>query len=123
MAQKNRYRDQVRIGDYQVYCTVCGAVCWYSESFILGPYTGHEGQLVCPDHNYQPQYGLQPYVIEPEEPVPFAQPNQIVYTQNSVIPNFITFDPLSGGLPSDSEFATIDQDLQIVDQDTYIIGS
>jgi hypothetical protein len=98
MSHKNRYTDRVKVGDYQIYCMVCGQVCWYSQSVVLGPYTGHEGQVVCPNHAYEPQYGLQPFVVEPEEAIPYAQPNQITYTQESTVTDF---NPLSGNLPTE----------------------
>ena len=99
MSRKNHYRDKVNVGDYQIYCDQCGQVCWASRSRILAVETGKGGLRVCPNCNDKIDYGLVPYVIRPEAPIPDSRINQRDTTTGSNIPDFTTFDPLSGSKP------------------------
>lgn len=58
-----------RLGDYVIDCDICGQRCWYSESSVLGIYTGRGGLLVCPECKDPIDYGIVPYYVIPERPI------------------------------------------------------
>lgn len=66
-----------RLDDYVIFCQICGKPCWYSESTILPPETGKGGYIVCPEDIDQISYDLIPWIVRPEEPIPYAAPSAI----------------------------------------------
>lgn len=65
--RKNSYKDKMKLGDYPLYCDICGMKSWYSQSKVLDKYTGRGGLLVCRTCYDSIDYGLVPYKVEPEE--------------------------------------------------------
>jgi hypothetical protein len=61
-----------RLGDFVYFCQQCGTKCWASETVKLGTYTGHGGLRVCSECVDVIDYGIVPYKIPAEKPVPFA---------------------------------------------------
>ena len=89
-----------RVGDYIIFCDICGAKCYASEATTLSTYTGHGGLLVCPLDVDPIDYGIVPYKIPAEQPVPTTRNNH--YSSNpSSVPdvhtpfNAETTDPMS----------------------------
>jgi len=97
--KKNNYKDQARVGDYIIYCQQCAMPCWASVSQTLSKDTGKGGLIVCPTCVDAVDPGLIPYKIGPEKSLPKTSINQQNITDGSTIPDFTTFDPLSGDLP------------------------
>lgn len=62
-----------KVGDWTFSCSVCGMKGWGSEAVRLGVYTGHGGAVCHPECVYEVDYGLVPYKIPSEAPVPFSQ--------------------------------------------------
>ncbi len=98
---ENRYRPG-KLGDFVIYCDICGCPCLYSESTKLDSYTGRGGLLVCPTHADPIDYGLVPYKIQAEKPIPETRTNH--YQANpSAVPTIVpafdtgTEDPMSTG--------------------------
>ncbi len=98
MSNKNHYKDVIRVGDYQIYCDQCGMCCWASASRILSKDTGKGGLRVCPNCVDAVDYGLIPYKIRAEAPIPDSRINQQDTTTGRTPVNLLTFDPLSGDL-------------------------
>lgn len=89
-----------RLGDYVFDCQICGQRAWFSESFTLSVYTGRGGLRVCSECKDPIDYGLVPYKVPAEQPVPLALDSN--YTANpTAIPqiyapfNYQLFDPMS----------------------------
>jgi hypothetical protein len=102
MQDINKYHSG-RLDDYIIFCDQCGAPCWRSEATLLKTETGSGGLLVCPRDVDPIDYGLVPYKIRPEKPVPVTRIN--AFNDNSNITNtyypstdYESFDPLSGYL-------------------------
>ena len=95
---KNHYKDQVRVGDYQIYCDQCGMCCWATASTNLSKETGKGGLRVCPNCVDSVDYGLIPYKVKAEAPIPDSRINQRDVTTGRAAVDLSTFDPLSGGL-------------------------
>lgn len=66
------FKQGYRPGDWPIDCAICGQRCWFSDSKKLTTYTGRGGYRVCPDDVDPIDYGLVPYKIRTEKPVPFA---------------------------------------------------
>lgn len=86
--------------------------CWASEATILPEYTANDNKWVCPNCVDIVDYGLIPYTIPPETPIPRASSDQVVLT--TLVPplDFRYFDPLSGS-PQEAQarYYTWDQQL------------
>lgn len=90
--------NSARPGDWVIYCDICGLKCWAQSSIELDKYTGRGGCRVCPDCADPIDYGLVPYKIRPEKPVPFVRGSG--YTADNVPQtyppfNTATMDPMS----------------------------
>lgn len=68
---KDRF-SPARIGDWVMNCQICKKKLYASESFLLDTYTGKGGLRVCSDCNDPIDYGLVPYKIPAEQPIPFS---------------------------------------------------
>lgn len=82
-----------RLGDWVFNCQICGMKCWASESFVLDTYTGRGGLRVCPECNDPIDYGLVPYTIPAEIPVPFAIDATQAANPESIYQQYPSFDP------------------------------
>lgn len=82
---KNRYSKN-HAQDWIIYCDLCAAPCWYSESTLLDVYTGRGGLLVCPRDADPIDYGLVPYTIPPEQGVTTTRINNFSNTTTSGFP-------------------------------------
>jgi hypothetical protein len=74
--EKNNMSDRFnpgKLGDWVVFCDICGQKCYASESTKLSTYTGHGGAIVCPNDVDKLDYGLIPYRIPVEKPIPWAR--------------------------------------------------
>lgn len=96
----NNFKHRIKKGDYPIDCDICGATCWFSQSTVLDKNTGKGGLRVCPDDKDATDYGLVPYKVRPERPVPDVRQHQTDTTTTDTAPDFTTFDPLSGDKPS-----------------------
>lgn len=65
----------MRLGDWYVFCDICGQRYFASEMTKLSTYTGRGGLLVCPHDVDQIDYGLVPYKPSAERSVPFTRTN------------------------------------------------
>lgn len=100
MANLNNYKDKKRVGDYQIFCDQCGMCCWASDSQELSKETGKGGLRVCPNCVDAVDYGLIPYKIGAEKPIPDSRINQQDVTTGREAPDLTTFNPMSGDLPT-----------------------
>lgn len=91
-----KFIEGFRLTDWVIYCAICGSKTWASDSFILDNYTGRGGLRVCPDCNDPIDYGLVPYKIPAEQPVPYV--NYLLPTppvDNAISVETDGFDPLN----------------------------
>lgn len=68
----HNFKNTKKVGDWVVYCHICGLPCWGSEATKLGKYTGAEGAIVCPNDRDSVNYGLIGYKVPAEKSVPFV---------------------------------------------------
>jgi hypothetical protein len=64
---KNNYKDRAKVGDYVIFCDICGTKEWFSKSKIQAKYTGSEGAVVCRDCVDLPSGLLMPFRLPPEK--------------------------------------------------------
>lgn len=116
----NKYKKS-RLGDYIIFCDICGQPCWHSESVKLDKYTGRGGLVVCLKDADPIDYGLVPYKIPAEKPVPIVRVNNFNDSVNieetfSPITNYETQNPLNtdpvtdGGSSSSSAWENLNED-------------
>ena len=72
-------------GDWYVYCDICGRRYLASETTKLSNYTGRGGLVVCQDDADQIDYGLVPYTIRAERPIPWTRLNHTSVINGSPI--------------------------------------
>lgn len=72
-------------GDWYVFCDICGQKCYASEATKLGTDTGRGGLIVCKYDVDSTDYGLVPYALPIEQPIPWARINQ-TNTSNGAAP-------------------------------------
>lgn len=82
--------DPGKLGDWVVFCDICGQKCYASESSQLEAYTGRGGLIVCPKDIDAIDYGLIPYTIPAEKNVPFTRINHTNTTDGSTTENLET---------------------------------
>lgn len=70
---KNNYKEKKKLGDYPTFCDTCGSKMWYSESKVLGKYTGLDGSQVCSDCVDGIVHTFVPFTIEPEKTVKISR--------------------------------------------------
>lgn len=87
----NKKFSPARMWDYTFACDICGAKCWASEGTVLDVYTGRGGAFVCPECNDPIDYGLVPYKIPAEKPVPISR--DAYYTGGTIPANLNTTVP------------------------------
>lgn len=120
-----KFIEGYRREDWVVFCAICGSKTWASDTTKLAPETGRGGLIVCPDCVDPIDYGLVPYRIPAEAPVPFAQnllPNG-TYQYAAIGINgfgYENYDPASGASPSSS--LSVDKIPDIVNVCNIIIG-
>lgn len=64
-----------RLGDWIVFCDICGQKCYASETSKLSTYTGRGGLIVCSKDADRIDYGLVPYRVPTEKNVPWTRIN------------------------------------------------
>jgi hypothetical protein len=62
-----------RLGDWYIYCDICGQKCLASKSSKLSTYTGRGGLVVCQHDRDDIDPGLIPYRIPVEKNVPYVR--------------------------------------------------
>jgi hypothetical protein len=62
-----------RLGDWVVFCDICGQKCYASETTKLSTYTGQGNAIVCKYDVDAIDYGLVPFIIPVEKPVPWTR--------------------------------------------------
>lgn len=72
-----------RLGDWIVYCDICGKKCYASETVKLSNYTGRDGLIVCRADADAQDPGLMPYRIPNEKSVPWTRINHQNVTNGS----------------------------------------
>ncbi len=82
-----------RHGDYVIFCDICGQKCWTSESKIQNVYTGRGGTLACPECQDPIDYGLVPYTIRAEKPVPISRDTMQIANLAGINQTYPTYDP------------------------------
>lgn len=91
-SDKNNYQTKLKLGDYPCSCDICGNWTWFSEGKIQHKYTGKGGTFACKNCVDDIHYGLVPYKIKPEKPVPLVRNAQSSVTTAQSI-NFNTSPP------------------------------
>lgn len=113
-----------RLGDWVVFCDICGQKCYASEATKLSTYTGRGGLIVCPKDVDKIDYGLIPYRIPTEKNVPWTRINFTNVENGSPIYNLESHTLEQLG---DFQFISISQGEQIIslskDEDAYIATS
>lgn len=64
-----------RLGDWVVFCDICGQKCYASEASRLDANTGRGGLIVCPKDIDKIDFGLIPYKVPVERPIPWTRIN------------------------------------------------
>lgn len=82
--------DPGRLGDWIVFCDICGRKCYASETVKLTAQTGRGGLVVCRTDADRTDPSLTPYRIPIEKNVPYVRINH-TNTENS----FPEIDPES----------------------------
>lgn len=67
--------DPGRLGDWIVFCDICGKKCYASETVKLSEYTGKGGLVVCRQDADKVDPGLIPYSVKAEKNIPFTRTN------------------------------------------------
>ena len=62
-----------RLGDWVMFCDICGQKCYSTESHKLSVHTGRGEAIVCKHDVDKIDYGLIPYVPRREKNVPWAR--------------------------------------------------
>ncbi len=84
--------NKYKLGDWVVFCDICGGKCYASETVKLSTYTGRGGLIVCKSDADAIDPGLIPYTIPAERPVPWTRINHT--------------DTTNGAAPIDPETST-----------------
>jgi len=74
-----------RVGDWVVFCDICGQKCYASEATKLSTYTGRGGLIVCSKDVDKIDYGLIPYKLPIERNVPWTRINHTDVADGSPI--------------------------------------
>lgn len=77
--------DPGRLGDWVVFCDICGQKCYASEASKLSTYTGRGGLIVCKNDTDKIDPGLIPYKSPAERNVPWTRINH-TSTTNATTP-------------------------------------
>lgn len=78
-----------RQGDYYQFCDICGAQYWHSQMVQQDVYTGRGGTWACPNCADPIDYGLVPYKVPSERPIPISR--DTIYSGNQTAVNNQTF--------------------------------
>lgn len=81
---------RAKLGDWVVFCDICGQKCYASEASKLSTYTGRGGLIVCPNDVDKIDYGLVPYRISPEKNIPWTRINHTNVTNGTAVINYET---------------------------------
>lgn len=65
-----------KMGDWYVFCDICGQRWLASETTILSTYTGRGNLIVCPHDADVIDYGLIPYKMPFTKNIPWTRINQ-----------------------------------------------
>lgn len=114
-----------RLGDWVVFCDICGQKCYASETTKLEMYTGRGGLIVCAKDADKIDYGLVPYKVPVERPIPWTRINHTDTSDGSPI---YDLEALTVEQISSFQFISLSQDNdQIItlsqDEDSYIATS
>lgn len=74
-----------KVGDWVMFCDICGQKWYASEMTKLDTDTGRGGLIVCPFDADKVDYGLIPYVPEVERPIPYTRINHTSTTNHSSV--------------------------------------
>lgn len=72
-----------RLGDWVIFCDICGQKCYASEASRLEANTGRGGLIVCPNDIDKIDYGLIPYKVPVERNVPWTRVNHTATSNSS----------------------------------------
>src|SRR5690349_18258993 len=81
-----------RVGDWIVFCDICGKKCYSSEITILSNYTGRGGLAVCKQDADRIDPGLIPFRYPTERPVTNVRVN---HTDTTISSPFIDTESMS----------------------------
>jgi len=87
-----KFIEGYRLSDYVEYCAICGSKTWHSDMRTNPDYSGRDGLRVCPDCLDPVDYGLVPFLIPTEKPVPTAQYLLGTPTTNTPPVDYVNFD-------------------------------
>lgn len=74
-----------RMGDWVVFCDICGQRCYASEATKLPTYTGRGGLIVCPKDVDKIDFGLIPPKVGIEKNPPWTRINHTSTVDSSPI--------------------------------------
>lgn len=76
-------------GQY-LFCDICGQACYVFEATKLAANTGRGGLYVCPSDKDNIDFGLVPYTITSEHPVPYVRINHTNLTNGTAVLDYET---------------------------------
>lgn len=82
--------NKARRGEWVAFCDICGQKCYSSEMTKLSNYTGRGGLIVCKNDVDKIDYGLVPYKVPSEQPIPWARVNHTNTTNGAAVINYET---------------------------------
>lgn len=113
-----------RLGDWVVFCDICGQKCYASEATRLSTYTGRGGLIVCPKDVDKIDYGLMPYRIPAEKNTPWTRINHTNVEDGSPVFDYETATVEQLG---DYQYLTTSQGDEVLvlsqDEDVWIATS
>lgn len=81
-----------RLGDWVVFCDICGQKCFAHEASKLASETGRGGLIVCPKDADKIDYGLIPYIPRVEKIIPWTHVNHLNTTNGADTIDYDTQD-------------------------------
>lgn len=107
-----------RLGDWYIYCDICGRKCLASKATKLPTYTGRGGLIVCPQDVDSIDPGVVPYKIPVEKNIPWTRIN---HTNTDDAAPFIDYETMSFEVYlADSQDNAVITDSQ---DDAYIVST
>jgi len=71
-----------RLGDWFIFCDICGRRCYASETYKLAQYSGRGELRVCKEDYDKTDYGTVPYKIPTEKNIPWTRLNNLDTTDS-----------------------------------------
>lgn len=107
-----------RLGDWVIFCDICGQKCYASEATKLTTYTGRGGLIVCPHDVDVIDYGIVPYKTPTERNIPWTRINHTDVSISAPVSD-LEQDTVEN-ISSYINLATENDEIIVVDDDNWI---